>query len=223
MKLQQKMWMLFLIASSTSLQAQVTIGADDDPNNAKEFAALRLVSTTGGLRYPQLSSTQITTLNGVMGSSTLAPGLMVFNTDGTGSLQYYVGNNKWVNLSAIRGVAKSSTEESVQFEGDAVINISDLESNNYVKEYSIQSLANQNIELIKAGKYLDYENIVKNITFNPNSSASHKIGVEFYPKIKDLLHTSGKAGTISVRLYAKYIEGGIEKQIDFIVRITNAE
>lgn len=226
MKLQQRMWMLFLtltIASGTSLQAQVTIGAENDPNNAKEFAALRLVSTTSGLRYPQLSGTQITTLNGMMGSNTLAPGLMVFNTDGTGSLQYYVGSNKWVNLSAIRGVAKSGVEESVRFEGDAIINISDMENNNYVKEYSIQSASNQNIEIVKAGKYLDYENIVKSITFQPNSSGSHKITVEFYPKTKDLLQANNSEGAISVRLYAKYIEGGIEKQIDYIIQVTNAE
>ncbi len=224
MKLQQQVWMLlwiFILASGTSLQAQVTIGAeDDDPEN---FIALKLVSTTSGLRYPQLSGTQITTLNGTMGTNGLAHGMVVFNTDGTGSLQYYVGGSKWVNLSAIRGVAKSAAEESVQFEGNANVNVDDVVSNNYIEEYSIQLSANRDVELIKVGKYLDYENIIKNISFDAGSSTgSYKIEVEFYPKIKDLLQTDNE-GSISVRLYAKYIDGGIEKQTDFIIHVSNIE
>jgi hypothetical protein len=212
---------IFILASGISLHAQVTIGAEgDDP---EDFIALKLVSTTSGLRYPQLSGTQITTLNGTIGTNSLAQGLVVFNTDGTGSLQYYVGGNKWVNLSAIRGVAKSAAEEPVQFAGNANVNVNNIVSNNYIEEYSIQLPANRNIELIKVGKYLDYENIIKSISFDAESSTgSYKVEVEFYPKIKDLLQTDNE-GSISVRLYAKYIDGGIEKQTDFTIQVANIE
>jgi len=225
MKLPQRRMIFFytfLLIICTNIQAQVIIGAEGEP---EEFIALKIVSTSGGLRYPQLSSAQISTLNGIINNSSLAEGLMIFNTDGTGSLQYYKGAGNWVNLTAIRGVAKSEKEQNVNFDGENNILVEDLHNNNYQKEYTIKTTDQHQIKLIKVGKYLDYENIIKKIDFNSDDlSNGSKINIEFHPKIKDFFElNNNKQGFISARIYAKYLENGVEKQVDFDIQITNAD
>lgn len=221
MKLSVKTWLLssvFLIISlQSAVKAQVVIGSDDD---VEEFVALKIISTSGGLRYPQLTSAQIATLTSTINNSTAALGLMVFNIDGTGSLEYYNGSGNWTNLSQIRGVAKSAQEQTTYFDGDATINVDNISNDNYIKEYSIKNTSSQNIEIKKIGKFLDYENIIKEISVDTQSLPNDvKVNVEFYPKVKELLPPD-KKGFITARLYADYIEGGTEKQIEFIIEIT---
>lgn len=222
MKLQKKAYLLFwliILILSPNLHAQVVIGQDGP---VEDFIALKIVSTSGGLRYPQLTGTQITTLTGTINNNALANGLVVFNTDGTGSLQYYNGAGSWVNLSTLRNIAKSGAEDIVAFKGDSSIKIDDLVNNDYTAEYSIQSTINQDIQLKKVGKYLDYENIIKDIIVDiKDPSNRYKIQVKFYPKIKDLFEVNNNEGAVSFRLYATYTENGIEKQVDFIAQVTN--
>ncbi|NDV47753.1 hypothetical protein D0T49_11915 [Paludibacter sp. 221] len=65
-----------LVVAFGSINAQVTIGADKEPES---FSLLEVTGTTGGLRLPQLTTNQrdALTVNG----EDLAKGLTIFNTD----------------------------------------------------------------------------------------------------------------------------------------------
>jgi hypothetical protein len=75
--------LMLLIMSATSMNAQVTIGADKDPES---FSVLELIgSGTRGLRLPQVNADQRSTLTDQLTSLSAdkkeeAMGLMIFNT-----------------------------------------------------------------------------------------------------------------------------------------------
>ena len=80
---------IFALMSTFILKAQVTIGKNQMPQS---FSVLELVSTTGGLRLPELTSAQRDALN-VSGNS-LSKGLFIYNTD-VDSVQFYNGT-EWI-------------------------------------------------------------------------------------------------------------------------------
>ena len=89
-----------LFFSKTTLTGQVTIGNEKKPEN---FSVLEVstVNVKGGLRLPQLSTTQRDALS-VVGKSEAA-GLLIFNTT-TKRIEYWDGS-KWISLDNNKGVA----------------------------------------------------------------------------------------------------------------------
>jgi len=79
------------------LKAQVTIGSQEAP---KSFSILELISTTGGLRLPQLSDQELTDLtNNKLSTSDAkeaAKGLVIYNKT-TNCLEFWNGD-KWISL-----------------------------------------------------------------------------------------------------------------------------
>ena len=216
MKLLNRIWLssLFLLVmiSINTLQAQVTIGADEAPEN---FIALKLVSTSAGVRYPQLTEAQVTTLNTSLTGKTTAYGLMEFVTSGQGGIRYYTNTNTWVDMGT---PTKSTKTKTLSFDDSMPVNINDIVANNNIKEYAVKNVNTEAVDIVGVGKYLDSQNIIKDVRIDTSSVSSTKIKVEFYPKIKEFLQKD-KEGYISSRLYVTYLEGGVQKQEEFTIKI----
>ncbi|MDR3705743.1 MAG: hypothetical protein P4L28_07560 [Paludibacteraceae bacterium] len=85
----------FAFASGVA-QAQVMVGSNSIP---QAFSLLELDASTvkGGLRLPQLTTTERDALTGVTGNITTAPGLTIYNT--TTSLIEYWDGIRWTHHS----------------------------------------------------------------------------------------------------------------------------
>ena len=81
---------------SVGLQAQVTVGSNTAPQG---FSLLEMDATTqkGGMRLPQLTTTERDALADVTGNTTTAPGLTIYNIS-TNILEYWDGTN-WIHCS----------------------------------------------------------------------------------------------------------------------------
>ena len=88
-------FLLIAVLFALPLKAQVTIGKDSIPH---EFSVLELSTDIlkGGLRLPQLSTTQREALLNTHNDSIDAQGLVIYNID-TNCLEFWA-NGKWINL-----------------------------------------------------------------------------------------------------------------------------
>ena len=88
-------FIFILLVSAGSIKAQVTIGADIEP---EEYAILQLEGTNGGLRLPKLNNTQKATLQTkITGGKVKSEGLAIFNKD-EDAFEIWNGT-KWIKLS----------------------------------------------------------------------------------------------------------------------------
>ncbi|MDR0863416.1 MAG: hypothetical protein LBO74_00610 [Candidatus Symbiothrix sp.] len=84
-------WMLLLIGlSAASAQAQVLIGAGDEPHPS---AVLELRSNNAGLLLPQVKLDTIDNTSSLL--TTPAPGMLVCNLDGELRHGVYYWNGEW--------------------------------------------------------------------------------------------------------------------------------
>lgn len=212
---------IFFLAFAFSLSAQVGIGENTAPES---FIALKVSSTTGGVRYPQVTAAKRTALTTAIGSNTLAYGLMIYNT-GSESLEYYrgAGTPGWFNLDHFD--FRSASSSSVAFEGNSVIDTEELQasSNGYVKEFILNLNNFQNIESIEVGKYLDFKNVIKNVKIPDELSSTNKIQIEFYPKVMELVKGRTEANPLMATLYATYVENGKKNQVKFKINVIDSD
>jgi len=95
-KLISTLFIIYCTLISGVLQAQVTVGSNTVPQS---FSLLELDASTqkGGLRLPQLTTTERDALTGVTGNTTTAPGLTIYNTT-TSFIEYWDGT-RWTHCN----------------------------------------------------------------------------------------------------------------------------
>ncbi|MDR2056841.1 MAG: hypothetical protein LBP83_00875 [Dysgonamonadaceae bacterium] len=210
--------MFFLITYSISMQAQVVIGYN---KTSEKFSVLELLSTTGGLRYPQLTQSQKDALS--LTSNPLAGGLIVFNKDNAGNLEYYNGNSWTVVYTpfVIRSIRQLGRDQGVSITGTQSISVPVTASEVASQTYHIQLPGTilADISKLKVGKYLDFDNVVQSVTLNNTSiiSTDNIFTVTFRQRAVDLIKQSSEP--IRFTLYATYEDNGIAKEVDFEVTL----
>jgi hypothetical protein len=209
-------WMFFLITHSVSTQAQVVIGSEKIP---EKFSVLELHSTTGGLRYPQLTTTQKGALN--PGSNPLANGLMIFNADYAGNLEYYNGGS-WVQVYTpfvVQSIRQLGTDQGVNITGTNPILVQASATNVAAQTYSVHFPTITGISGLKVGKYLDFDNVVQSVTLSNTSliTTNNAFTVTFRQRAIDLIKESDEP--IRFTLYATYDDNGAAKEVDFEVTL----
>lgn len=219
-----KIFILFMALCAISLHAQVTIGESKDP---EEFISLKLVSTRGGLRYPQLSTAERAAL-GALNANSLAYGLMIYNTTGTGCLEYVKGADGWFNLCSV-SLRSMKEVADVRISGDETIDFTSFvqagteaeNSSDLVREYTVDITNVDGLRNLRVGKYLDFKNVIRNVELiSPDKiSPSNKIKVSFYPKVVDMLKEREINNPIRATIYATYNEDGRDRQVKLEVNV----
>jgi hypothetical protein len=198
------------------MRTQVVIGSEKTP---EKFSVLELLSTTGGLRYPQLATTQKSALN--LAPNPLADGLMIFNVDNAGNLEYYNGSN-WAAVYTpfvVRSIRQTGADQGVSITGTNSILVSVNANGVTAQTYHVNFPTITGISRLKVGKYLDFDNVVQSVTLNNTSliTTSNAFTVTFRQRAFDLIKESDKP--IRFTLYATYDDDGTAKEIDFEVML----
>ena len=113
----------FILTGATRVNAQVSIGGDS-PQIPQPFSILELISapttTVGGLRLPQLTEADKTSINSKLVGNEKSKGLFIYNSDKS-AIEYWDGT-RWITLSSggnitqpwqVAGTAVSSDSVSV--------------------------------------------------------------------------------------------------------------
>jgi hypothetical protein len=211
-------WFFLLIVCSLPVRAQVVIGSEKIP---EKFSVLELISTTRGLRYPQLTTSQRNALNPA--SNPLAGGLMIFNTDDAGNLEYYAGNVWTVVYTpfVVRSIRQSGVDQGVSITGRNLIPVQGNESAINTETYQVvfPGTLLSGISKLKVGKYLDFNHVVQSVELdNPLLvTGNNAFKVTFRQRAIDLLKESDDP--LRFTLYATYDDNGAAKEVDFEVTL----
>jgi hypothetical protein len=222
----------YTVCCLSTIHAQAVIGSTKEP---EPFSALELISSTGGLRYPQLTNAQISAL-AVSTADFRSFGLMVYNTaPNSESFQFY-SNTGWKNLFANvqpRSFALANDKVKVhsgQTQFFSAANPLSLRSEtgdsllkSLKRELRLQFAEQVPVESLKVGKYIDAENLIKNIRVDTNDFPNVNVQIEFYPKVIALTTDRTEANALSAKLYATFLEKGVERQIRFPVYAAGAK
>ncbi|MDR1436540.1 MAG: hypothetical protein LBI65_00305 [Candidatus Symbiothrix sp.] len=221
MKIKIVFYFFFVIVFSIPMQAQVVIGSEKIP---EKFSVLELISTTGGLRYPQLNSTQAGALKTALSAAAnpLAGGLMFFHTDQAGNMEYYNGA-QWsaVYMPFAVHSLRQPAGQGVEMIGSKNIqvpeNASDVETQSYQLNFPATALSG--ISNLKVGKYLDFDNVIQSVTLDNASqiTANNAFTVTFRRRAIHLIRESPEPFRFT--LYATYDDNGTAKEIDLEVTL----
>jgi hypothetical protein len=220
MRLKVVLGIFFGLVCSIPIQAQAVIGSNKIP---EKFSVLELISTTGGLRYPQLNSVQMSALNATLNASSnsLAEGLVIFRTDNAGNLEYYNGTG-WtvVYTPFITHPARPFSTQGVEITGPDIITVPGNVSSVGRQTYQVKFSGNiSGISDLKVGKYLDFDNVVQSVTLNNASiGSSNEFELTFRQRAIDLIKES--SAPIRFTLYATYNDNGTMKEIDIEIKLT---
>ena len=90
------------------------------------------------------------------------------------------------------------------------------------REVCLQFADREAVENLKVGKYIDTENVIKNIRVDANDFSNVKVEIEFYPKVIALSTDRTEENALPAKLYATFSDKGVERQIRFNVYVAGA-
>ena len=205
---------ILLFLAQISLHGQVTIGSAKNP---EVFSSLEIISTIGGLRYPQLSATQKNALGDLTGNN-LAYGLVLFNTNNDGCLEYLAETTGWINLCNELLIPKTkshSTPPTISEENED--DISQTLSKSYILSFeSVVGVSN-----LRTGKYYDANNIIAAVEGNIEGDAKSKDITITVRLNQNALNINTHMPEASI--YVIYKENGSDRRIEFRIQINNGK
>jgi hypothetical protein len=216
----------YAVSCLSTIYAQVVIGSAKEP---APFSALELISSTGGLRYPQLTNAQISAL-AVSTTDSRSFGLVVYNASpNSEGFQFYSATG-WKNLFANvqpRSFALANEQVKVcsgQTQFFSAVNPASLRSEtsdspvkSLKRELRLQFTEQGSVENLRVGKYIDAENLIKNIRVDTGDFPNVSVQIEFYPKVIALTTDRTEENALSAKLYATFTDKGVERQVRFDV------
>ncbi|KAA6302072.1 MAG: hypothetical protein EZS26_001673 [Candidatus Ordinivivax streblomastigis] len=225
MKMKSIFGILFVTVTLSTVQAQVVIGKDVDPES---WAVLEVASDVqiGGIRYPQLSDTQKNSLTGTLPtgiSNSSAEGLMIFNTNGSGSgnMEYWTGL-EWKSLTAFSDASNPAESSVGTIAGGATISPNSVSSPVTTYMVNFSGVVMSNIKDLHIGKVADIHNVVEKVEFAAGGTViaaptliSNSIKITFYPKAVALAAEK----ELRFTLYVTYLKNGISEQAELPVTV----